>query len=747
MHPAAESNQIDLAIRGMHCAGCVGTVEKALRKVPGVVDASVNLATERATVRLAPTALPTAGEALASAVRSAGYEAILPTADSPSHHDGAHDHADREPRKQLRGLLIAAVLGLPVVAFHMLPPLMGEAGHRFHHLSMTPIALWIQAALTTACIAAGAGSILLSALRAALHGNANMDVLVSLGMLAALGSSIWGAVRNDPTLIFFEAAVMIVLFVGLGKLLEARARRAASSALRAIMGRLPRTVLRVVNDQTESVPIDAVARGDIVRIPVHATIPVDGTVTSGTASVDESMLTGESVPLAKGVGATVFAGTAVLEGLIDVRADATGAASTAARIAEMVADAQAAKPPWQRFADRVAGVFVPVVLVLAGLTFVGWITLGGASAAWALERAIAVLVVACPCALGLAVPTAVLVGTTRAASEGILVRDATALEAAGHVRIVFLDKTGTLTLGRPDLQKIERLGAGGIITEDMILRYAAGLAALSEHPLAKALVNAARQRKLRIPAAIDFVSKPGLGLSGSVGGTPVAFGSADWLKSMAIATESAVPRADALAADGASVVWLAVDGQVVALLAFVDQLHPEAPAAIARLRALRVEPRILSGDRLPAVRHVAQQLGITGFEGQLTPADKLARVQAAVQSSQRVAMVGDGVNDAPALAAADVGIAIGTGADVARSAADICLVGHSPRLIAAAIEISRRSGRIMLQNLAWAGGYNLVMLPLAIFSPLSPALATGAMMLSSLSVVGNSLRLRRHDPA
>jgi len=398
------------------------------------------------------------------------------------------------------------------------------------------------------------------------------------------------------------------------------------------------------------------------------------------------------------------------------------------------------KPRWQRFADRVAAVFVPAILLLALATFLGWKWLGGVETFVALQRTIAVLVVACPCAMGLAIPTAVLVGTTRAAQLGILVRDANALEAAGQVREVLLDKTGTLTLGQPSLQRIELLDDASEID---VLTAAGALERLSEHPLARAIVVAAEQRGLPTPALSDLSLQPGAGVAGNVDGTRVVIGNAGWLADCGIDPVPHQSRADALAAGGGSVVWVAMAGRVAALLEVAAPIHSESRAAVAALHDLGIRVRILSGDQRGAVERVARSLGIDDFEAELTPADKLARVQDLAARQRHVAMVGDGINDAPALAAAQVGIAIGTGADVAREAADICLIGHSPRLIAEAVRISRAGARIMKQNLFWAAAYNVVMLPVAAFAPLPPALATAAMMLSSLTVVTNSLRLRR----
>jgi Cu+-exporting ATPase len=735
---------LELRIHGMHCAGCVTAVENALHRVPGVQAASANFATERASVALAPGSAVPPGP-LISALQAAGYTAELYTpAAAPTALASGESHPDDRDlrlRAAARRLILAAFLGLPVMLAHLQMSLPPGATPAWFAAALAPFTHpAAQIVLTAAVLALAAGSMLSGAARALLHRSANMDLLVSLGALTAFTAGLVGLVTHTHELILFDAAVMIVLFVGLGKHLEARARGQAGAALAALLQRLPRTALRVIGARTETVPIASVRPGDLLRVPAQAPIPVDGEILTGRASIDEALLTGESLPVERTTGDRVFGGTRVLDGLIDFHATATGADSAAARVGRLVEQAQMSKPRWQRFADRVAAVFVPTVLLLALATFAGWKWLGGVETFVALQRTIAVLVVACPCAMGLAIPTAVLVGTTRAAQRGILVRDANALEAAGQVREVLLDKTGTLTLGRPALQHIELVHDAD---ETHVLTAAGALERLSEHPLARAIVAAAEQRHLPIPPLADLSLQPGAGVAGSVNGTRVVVGNAAWLASNSIDTTPHQPRAAALAAAGSSVVWVALAGHVAALLEITDPLHPESPAAVAALHALGTRVRILSGDQRGAVARVAQALGVDAFEAELTPADKLARVQDRAARAGHVAMVGDGINDAPALAAAQVGIALGTGADVAREAADICLIGHSPRLIAEAVRISRAGARIMKQNLFWAAAYNLIMLPVAAFAPLPPALATAAMMLSSLTVVINSLRLRR----
>lgn len=725
--------RVELAIRGMHCGSCVAAVENALRKAESVVNASVNLATEQATVWVDDDAGDAAEPALIEAVRAAGYDAA-PADAKALQPDARAAERKTELETKRRGILLALVLGLPVIATHFAAALGADYG-RYQRL------VWaVQAALTLGVFAAAARRMMAGAWRGLLSRNVNMDVLVTLGASAALGSGIVGTISATPKLVMFDAAVMIVLFVSVGKYFELRSRGQASAALEALLARIPRSALRVTDDGTETVPIDRVRVGDVLRIAADTSVPVDGEITTGHATVDESMLTGESLPAERGPGDKLFGGTKVLDGLADLRATAIGSDSAAARVARLVQEAQAAKPPWQRLADRVAGVFVPAVILAALATFAGWALWDHDALFWAFQRAITVLVAACPCAMGLAVPTAVLVGTTRAAEHGIIVRDASALEAAGYAREVFLDKTGTLTIGRPELEHVELLDDA---READVLRAAAALEQYSEHPLAKAIVRAAQDRGAQPPDPDEFESQAGGGLRGVADGRRVVVGSAAWLNANHVETSPADERADQLAARGWSVVWIALDGRAAGLLGFADQLHPESADAVAELARLDVRTRILSGDRHAAVSHIADRLGITAFEAGLTPAQKLARVRTAAEQGRRVAMVGDGINDAPALAAADVGIAIGTGADVAREAADICLVGHSPRLIAEAIRISRATSRVMKQNLFWAVIYNAVMLPIAMLTPLPPSLATAAMMCSSLSVVGNSLRLRR----
>jgi Cu+-exporting ATPase len=713
----------------MHCGGCVSAVEGALRSVPGVISASVNLATERAIVDLDAAARDEAFETLIAAVQGAGYQARRP---APQAAETLERRQTRQQtlRRQWRGIVVGLCAGVPALAMHFAA----------HALGMQPtVAGLIEGLLAVVVTVAAAGDMLGGALRGLLHRSMNMDLLVSLGAVTALVTGWVGVFTGVPSMVIFHAAIMIVLFVAIGKYLEARARGQASSALESLATRIPAEAFRVLGDRVERIPTSDVCAGDFLRLAAHAIVPVDGEIVAGRVSIDESMLTGEPLPVERQTGQAVFGGTRVSDGAATIRATATGATSAAARIAKLVEDAQNAKPPWQRLADRVAGVFVPIVVVLALATFAGWVVLGERDVFSAVQRAIAVLVVACPCAMGLAIPTAVLVGTSRAAEAGMLVRDPSALEAAGSISEILLDKTGTLTVGSPTLASIDVFDGQD---PDRLLALVASAEQYSQHPLARAIVNAARLKDLELIEPAEPRAKPGRGVRGDVDGHRVAAGTRAWMTEQGVDFPHECANG-AAPADEQSVILAALDGEPAGVFAFGDEIHAESAQAVRDLRSLGVRVRILSGDREAAVRATAARLGIDAWEAELSPGDKLSCVRERAGGREVVAMVGDGINDAPALAAADVGIAIGTGADVAREAADICLVGHSPALLPRVVRMSRTSTRVMKQNLAWAAGYNLVMLPLAIFAPIPPAAAAAAMMFSSLSVVGNSLRLRR----
>ncbi len=720
------ATKIEMHVAGMHCGGCVGTVESTIRRLPGVLGAAVNLATEHATVLVDPSG-PGANQ-IAEVLTNAGYPAEVAHSRKQAQTD-RHAQRLRKIREQTARLIVATCLGLPVLWDHL--------SQMFHWRGSThaPSGDWWQPLLTCAVLLFGALPMFRGAWRALLNRSGNMDLLVSIGALSAFFAGMFGIFAHRHELMMFDAAVMIVLFVGLGKLLEARARGAASATLEVLSNRLPDTALRLVDERIEPIPLDAVIPGHLLRVTAPAVVPVDGEIVAGQLSIDESMLTGESIAQQRAIGGKLMGGTQSINGSADILATASGADSAAARIAKLVEDAQSGKPRWQRLADRAAAVFVPIVLGLAAITALGWM-LAGATADAALTRAIAVLVVACPCAMGLAIPTAVMVGTAAAGARGILIRNVEALEAAAGLRMILLDKTGTLTHGEPVVANVV---AAPEADKSRALSIAAALAEQNSHPLSRALLEHARANAVA-PAGVaeGMQTVAGGGVSGMVNGAECLLGSEKWLTARGVILDSS---GDELARDGQSKVALACDGKWLATFCLTDALLPDSARAIADLRELQVQVRMISGDRAAVCRTVAAQLGIE-FEAELSPADKLERVQAATARKIGVGMVGDGINDAPSLAAADVGIAIGAGADVAREAADLCLVGRSPRRIADAIRISRATTRVMKQNLIWAAGYNALMLPVAALAPIPAGLAAAAMMLSSLSVVGNSLRLR-----
>ncbi len=718
-----------LQIEGMTCASCVGRVEKALLKLPGVLSVAVNLATERATVQALST-VPAA--ALRAAVVKAGYSARDAATPAP---------AAARALPAWAAPAAGAVLTLPLVA----PMLLALFGLHW----MPPG--WVQLALATPVQFGLGWRFYRAAWKAVRAGAGNMDLLVALGTSAAWGLSVWLLFRHagpgTPHL-YFEASAAVITLVLLGKWLEARAKRQTADAIRALNALRPATA-RVLREGLEvELPVDEVQVGDLVAVRPGERMPVDGEVTAGRSHVDESMITGESLPVAKTVGDHVTGGAINAEGALTVRTLAVGTETTLARIIRMVESAQAAKAPIQRLVDRVSAVFVPVVLGIALLTFLGWVLHDGQ---WetALIHAVAVLVIACPCALGLATPTAIMAGTGVAAQAGILIKDAEALERAHAVNTVVFDKTGTLTEGRPTLVAV-RPATGGP-PADELLRLAAALQQHSEHPLARAVLERARADGLGVPMASDTRALPGRGLQGRVGGRALALGSSRWLREQGLPGGMLDAEATALEGAGRTVSWLVqladdtsqAPAALLGLLAFGDTVKPAAREAVARLQALGVRTVMLSGDNRGSAEAVARELGITDCRAEVLPGDKAAAVQALRAAGRVVAMVGDGINDAPALAAADVGIAMSTDTDVAMQTAGITLMRGDPRLVADALDVSRRTVATIRRGLFWAFAYNVVGIPLAAAGQLNPVIAGAAMALSSVSVVANALTLRR----
>ena len=728
--------QRQLAIGEMTCASCVGRVERALLKVPGVVSASVNLATERATVEVVR---GVSDATLAAAVRKAGYSVKTASPERAATTPAAAT-AGSTASREARAVIIAAALSLPLVV-----PMVGDLFGRhwmldgtLQWLLATPVQFWLGARFYRAGW---------KALRA---GTGNMDLLVALGTTAAYGLSLhlliedWRMGGGMPHL-YFESAAVVITLVLLGKWLEARAKQRTTAAIRALQALAPATA-RVLRDGLErEVALEDVSVGDVVVVRPGERIPVDGQVLEGRSHADESLLTGESLPVAKGPDDRVTGGAINAEGLLKIRTLAVGTESALARIVRLVENAQAGKAPIQRMVDQVSAVFVPVVLAIALLTLLGW---GLWTGDWRMAtlNAVAVLVIACPCALGLATPAALMVGTGVAARRGILIKDAQALEVAHGVDVVAFDKTGTLTMGRPTL--VAAVAAPGT-DERQLLTLAAALQSGSEHPLARAVTQEAQARALTRLEAQDLRAIPGRGMAGTVQGLDLRLASTVAMQEFGVDTSPLLATARGLQSEGRTVSWLASLGptpQLLGLLAFGDEIKPQAAEAIAQLHRQGVRTVLVSGDNRGSAEAVARRLGMSDVRAEVLPGDKAQVIAGLKQGGHRVAMVGDGVNDAPALAAADVGLAMGTGTDVAMHAAGITLMRGDPGLVAQAIDISRRTTRKIHQNLFWAFAYNTIGIPLAALGLLSPVIAGAAMALSSVSVVTNALLLNRWTP-
>ncbi len=729
---------VELNVSGMTCASCVGRVEKALLEVPGVVKASVNLANETATVET----VSVAPDALLKAVEKAGYSASWREASPAAAADGEEARRSAVAARELRHVMIAALLSFPLVLPMMLAPL----GIDFlvpgwvQLLLATPVQFWLGARFYRA------------GWRAARAGTGNMDLLVALGTSAAYGLSLYqlvvpGMDHGMGGHFYFEASAVVITLILLGKWLEGRAKRQTGAAIRALMALRPDRARVVGTDGAErEVGVDEVRLGDLVRIRPGERIPVDGRLREGASSVDESMLTGESLPVAKAIGDRVTGGSINGEGLIVIETGAVGAETTLARIVRLVESAQGAKAPIQRLVDRVSAVFVPVVLAIAAVTFAGWLLAGGGIET-ALLNAVAVMVIACPCALGLATPTAIMAGTGVAARAGVLIKDAEALETAHRVDTVAFDKTGTLTEGRPTL--VAAVPAAGVGEEELLV-LAAALQGGSEHPLARAVMAAAAERSIHPETAVGLKALPGRGVAATVFSRRFVLGSTRLMEENGVSLTGLDGRARELEQDGRSVSWVAEIGdstRLVGLLAFGDEPKAAARIAVEALHTRGIRTVMLTGDNAGSANAVAARLGIDEVIANVLPEDKAQAVARLKGQGRTVAMVGDGVNDAPALAAADVGIAMSTGTDVAMHTAGVTLMRGDPRLVADAVEISRRTYSKIRQGLFWAFIYNVVGIPLAALGYLSPIVAGAAMALSSVSVVGNALTLRRWRPA
>jgi len=744
---------VTIPISGMTCAACQARVQRALTKAPGVQAASVNLMTNTAAVSY--DASVSSPQALVETIRATGYGAELPSASRTAFEEQeAQDNARAEEFVALRTkAVVTFVIGAAAMIGPMLLPMPAMT------MSMSAPAAWWAMLVATAFVMLWAGrDFYVRAWQALRHGSSDMNTLISVGTGAAFLFSLTATLSPATFIrhgvepqVYYEAVILIIAFILAGRALEARAKRQTSVALRRLIELQPATA-RVVRDERElEIPIEQVVHGDIAVVRPGERIPIDGEIVQGASAVDESMLTGESMPVNKTQGDRVFGGTVNRTGAFQVRATTLGEDSALARIVKLMREAQATRAPIQNLADRVSAVFVPVVLSIAILTFIAWLTLGGSSQlVRAIAASVSVLIIACPCAMGLAVPTAVMVATGKGAELGLLIKGGEALERAGKVDTVVLDKTGTVTQGAPSVT--ESIPAAGV-TEEELLAVAASVERFSEHPIAKAIVRHATERQTTISAATDFLSETGRGVRARLKGELVMVGSAGLLESDGVSVLPLRAAAERLATAGQTTVFAARNGRLLGVIGVADRIRESSAGAIRRLRQHGITVVMSTGDNARTAAAIGREAEIDEVIAEVLPEQKAADIARRQKEGRVVAMVGDGINDAPALAQADIGIAIGTGADVAIEASDVTLMRPDIDAVADAILLSRRTMRTMRENLFWAFAYNVIGIPLAagVLYPrfgvlLNPVIASAAMALSSVSVVTNSLRLRRWTP-
>jgi Cu+-exporting ATPase len=724
---------VTLPITGMTCGACAARLQKALTRADGVTSADVNFATEHASVHYDAdiTDVPT----IADVVGRAGFEAIVDSGDNAA--DGTEDVFREKQESELRHLFYTLCASIVLTAPLVAQMIAMSIGIGFH---LPP---WVELALATPVQFIVGARFYRGAAKSLRGGGGNMDVLVALGTSAAylyslyLFTELGSAARGQ---LYFEASAVIITLVLVGKYLEARAKRSTTAAIRQLMDLRPASARVQRNGEEAEVPVSAVVLGDITVVRPGERVPVDGIVRSGSSELDESLITGESLPVAKAAGSPVTGGSINGTGLLHVEATAVGEDSTLSKIIRLVENAQAGKAPVQRLVDRISEIFVPAVAAIAAITFAGWMLATGDPGA-ALIAAVSVLVIACPCALGLATPTAIMAGTGVAAKFGILIKDVESLELAHRLDAIVFDKTGTLTVGRPEVVDVH-VETG---TAQDLVKLAATVQQGSEHPLATAMIARARADGLETGAVEDFRSLPGRGVTGLVAGDVVLVGNEALMAEHGLET-TGVSRADDWARQGRTVSWVARGGTVLGAIAMADTLRGSAIPAIDELRGLGVKTLLISGDAPAVAEEIGRQLRVDIAQGAVRPAEKAGVVEALQADGYTVGMVGDGINDAPALAAADVGIAMGSGTDVAMETASVTLMRADPGLVAGAISISRSTWNKIRQNLFWAFIYNIIGIPLAAVGYLSPAIAGAAMAMSSISVVSNSLLLKRWTP-